>query len=127
LDVFGWSDIIFLFINDQDIDDCISQYMSLSKVVFSNDNVISKIPVGANHRRFDEEPLQAALKSVIKDKLGDENAAMADHDDRDVRFCPVFVVATEGQNADGPTKLFRSHGFYRDQCPIWQLVLPHPI
>jgi len=79
-----------------------------------------KIPVGANHCRFDEEPLQAVLKSVIKDKLGDENAAMANDEDRDGKFCPVFVVATEGQNADGPAKLFRSYGFYRDQCPIWQ-------
>src|SRR5213079_2141007 len=34
--------------------------------------------------------------------------------------CPVFVVATECQNADGPPKLFRSYGFYRDHVPIWQ-------
>jgi len=87
--------------------------------VFAIDNVILNIPVGQHHCRFNEETLETALKTVIKMKLGDENAPMSDRNDGP-GFCPIFVVAIEGQNADGPVKLFRSYGFYRDECPIWQ-------
>lgn len=103
----------------QEIDECIDQYLALSRSVFGIDNVMLSIPVGRDHCRFDEESLEAALKTVIKAKLGVENAPMSDRDDRP-GFCPVFVVATEAQNAGAPTKLFRSYGFYRDECPIWQ-------
>lgn len=60
------------------------------------------------------------MKAVIKEKLGDEYAKLADEDTQHPDFCPVFLVATEGQDATGPAKLFRSYGFYRDKCPIWQ-------
>jgi predicted acylesterase/phospholipase RssA len=102
------------------VDECIQKYIELSKDVFRIDNVIKGIPVGVNQCRFNEEPLEKALKNVINDKLGDANATMADPDYQHPDFCPVFVVATEGQDAGGPEKLFRSYGFYRDQCPIWQ-------
>jgi hypothetical protein len=59
------------------------------------------------------------LKNVITEKLGDANATMADPDDQHPDFCPVFVVATEGQDAGGPEKLFRSYGFY--VCNVGQL------
>ena len=94
--------------------------MKLSKRVFRIDNVINGVPVGPDHCRFNEEPLEKALKEIIREYTGNENAPMADSDDQSADFCPVFVVATEGQDAGGPVKLFRSYGFYRDQCPIWQ-------
>jgi predicted acylesterase/phospholipase RssA len=102
------------------VDECIQKYLELSKDVFRIDNVIKGVPVGVNQCRFNEEPLEKALKNVIIEKLGDANATMADPDDQHSDFCPVFVVATEGQDAGGPEKLFRSYGFHRDQCPIWQ-------
>lgn len=102
------------------MDECITKYLELSKSVFREDNILLKIPSGESHSRFDEKPLETALKSVIKDKLDDENASMAELDDQTSSFCPVFVVATDAQNADGPPRLFRSYGFYRDECPIWQ-------
>ena len=102
------------------MDECIQKYIELSKDVFRIDNVMKGVPVGVNHCRFNEEPLEKALKNVINEKLGDPNATMADPEDQLSDFCPVFVVATEGQDAGGPEKLFRSYGFYRDQCPIWQ-------
>jgi hypothetical protein len=61
------------------------------------------------------------LKAIIKDKLNDEYAKFADDDIHNPDFCPVFVTATEAQDASGPVKLFRSYGFFRDQCPIWQV------
>lgn len=94
--------------------------MELSEKVFRIDNVIQGVPLGPNQCRFDEKPLEKAMKDIIKEYTGDENTSMADPNDKGPDFCPVFVVATEGQNAGGPEKLFRSYGFYKDQCPIWQ-------
>jgi predicted acylesterase/phospholipase RssA len=94
--------------------------MTLSKRVFRIDNVIKGIPVGSDYCRFNEEPLIKALKEIIRECTEDENMSMADPNDQAPDFCPVFVVATEGQDAGGPVKLFRSYGFYKDPCPIWQ-------
>lgn len=94
--------------------------MSLSELVFREDNILLNIPVGESHCRFDEKPLEMALKSIIKETLTDENTIMADPTGCLTGFCPVFVVATEGQNADGPPKLFRSYGYFGDECAIWQ-------
>ena len=104
----------------QPVDECIKKYKKLSKKVFRIDNVIKGVPVGPNECRFNEEPFERAIKSIVKEITGDENAPMADPDDQSTDFCPVFVVATEGEDAGGPVKLFRSYGFYKDQCPIWQ-------
>jgi Patatin-like phospholipase len=60
------------------------------------------------------------LKDIVREYTGNENTPIADPHDRGPDFVPVFVVATEGQDAGGPVKLFRSYGFYKDQCPIWQ-------
>jgi len=95
--------------------------MELSKLVFCLDNVKMGVPVGENRCRFDERPLETALKGIITETTGDENASMADpHDGNPEKSCPVFVVATEGQDASGPPKLFRSYGFDKDQCSVWQ-------
>jgi predicted acylesterase/phospholipase RssA len=95
--------------------------MELSKTVFSLDNVKLGVPVGENHCRFDEKSLETALKDIIREVAGDENALMADpHDGDTEKSCRVFVVATEGQDASGPPKRFRSYGFDKDRCLIWQ-------
>src|SRR5271170_2151476 len=78
------------------------------------------ISVGVDHCRFNEEPLVKALKDVISEVAGDEDTPIADPNEENPDYCPVFVVATEAQNASGRVKLFRSYGFYKDQCPIWQ-------
>jgi hypothetical protein len=79
------------------------------------------VPVGPNHSRFNEKPLEDALKAVIREKLGDENALFSDNDIENPDFCPVFVTATEAQDGTGPVKLFKSYGIYRDQCSIWEV------
>jgi len=95
--------------------------MELSELVFRLNNVKMEIPVRENRCRFDERPLETALKDIIHEIMGDENALMADsHDGNPEKSCPVFVVATEGQDASGPPKLFRSDGFDKDRCSIWQ-------
>ena len=95
--------------------------MELSKLVFCVDNVKMGVPIGKNRCRFDEKPLETALKDIIHKFSGDEHELMADpHDQNPEKSCPVFVVATEGHDASGPPKLFRSYGFDKDQCSIWQ-------
>jgi Patatin-like phospholipase len=79
------------------------------------------VPVGENRCQFDETPLVDVLKDVIQKTVGDKDAPMAElHDNDPAKCCPVFVVATEGQDATGPAKLFRSFGFDKDPSPIWQ-------
>lgn len=107
--------------NCQSVEECIKNYLKLSKSVFNLDNVkMGAVPVGANGCRFDEAKLEEALKKVISKVLGDENAPMADPNEGNPHFCPVFILATEGENATGPVKLFRSYGKEKDHCPIWQ-------
>ena len=84
------------------------------------DNINMGVPVGADHCRFNEEPLVKALKDIIKEYTGDENTSLGDPHDQGSDYCPIFVVATEGEDAGGPVKLFRSYGFDKDHCPIWQ-------
>jgi len=94
--------------------------MKLSKRVFAIDNVMMGVPVGENRCRFDEKPLEDAIKEVVREVTGDEAAPMADSNENSPDFCRVFVIATEGQDGNGPEKLFRSYGFDKDRCPIWQ-------
>jgi len=74
------------------------------------------VPVGEGYSRFDAEPLEKALKKVVFENTQSEDTRLADNRDE---LCPVFVLSTRGKDA-GPIKLFRSYGFYRDECPIWQ-------
>jgi predicted acylesterase/phospholipase RssA len=91
--------------------------MEFSEGVFRLDKNLYKIPVGESYSRFSAEPLEKAIKKVVLDITKNENTPLADEDDSS---CPVFVLATIGENANGPIKLFKSYGYYRDQCPIWQ-------
>jgi hypothetical protein len=97
--------------------------------VFNEDNVIwEKVPLGPDGCRFDEKELENQFKAVIEGKLGKgtANDTLADHSVTEEEFlengdfCPVFVVATEGMDASGAVKLFRSYGYYRDECAIWE-------
>lgn len=96
---------------------CIEKYLEFSESVFQLDKNIIKLPTGQDYCRFSEKPLEAALKKVIFDTMESEDTPLGDTTDQS---CPVLVVATFGQVADGPLKLFKSYGFYKDQCPIWQ-------
>lgn len=74
------------------------------------------VPVGEGYSRFSAEPLEKALKKIVFDETHNEDTPLADERDQ---ICPVFVLSTRGKDA-GPVKLFRSYGFYKDECPIWQ-------
>jgi Patatin-like phospholipase len=61
------------------------------------------------------------LKKVIHDAPAtkNENAPLSNDSNGS---CAVFVVATRGQIANGPVKLFRSYGHDRDETPMWQVA-----
>ena len=98
--------------------------MQLSEKVFNVDQVIAgKIPTGDDRCRFDATVLENVIKNLVKEKLGDANAKMADTGSPDIKPCPTFVVATSAANAEGPAVLFRSYaceGRNANKCAIWQ-------
>jgi hypothetical protein len=110
--------------NNQSIHECITTYIELAETVFNIDNVTAGvIPTGDDCCRFDASILESAFKKLVKEKLGLENATMADPAQAKGPFCPTYVVAMSASNAEGPPTLFRSYrcdGFNADQCTIWQ-------
>jgi len=76
------------------------------------------VPVGEGYSRFRPEPLEKALKKVVSDNTESNDPETPLADPRN-EICPVFVLSTRGKDA-GPIKLFKSYGFYKDECPIWQ-------
>jgi predicted acylesterase/phospholipase RssA len=81
------------------------------------------VPTGDHRCRFDATILEAVVKKLVKEKLGDENAQMVDAAQSERLVCPTYVVATSARNADGPAVLFRSYqcqGFNANKCAIWQ-------
>ena len=78
------------------------------------------IPVGDDRCRFDYKKLESAIQAVIKNRLKDENALMADNSAGKV---PTFVVATKGIRAEAPPTLFRSYqceDHDASECTIWE-------
>jgi Patatin-like phospholipase len=94
--------------------------MNLTKTVFDVDHVLNGvIPIGDDQCRFDYQKLEHAIKAIVKKKLDDDDAIMADTPDN----IPTFVVATKGLHADGPPTLFRSYqcqGHSASKCTIWE-------
>ena len=93
-------------------------YLDFSQTVFAVSRNILKVPVGPGNAYYNEEPLNKALKKVIREttETKNENTLLADDG---TKMCPVFVVTTRGRTADGPIKLFRSYSHDRDETPIW--------
>ena len=93
--------------------------------MFEVDQVLNgEIPDGDDQCRFDYQKLESVMQSLIKRRLQDPNATMAETiqcpDNGNV---PTFVVATKGLHADGPPTLFRSYqcrGHNADKCAIWE-------
>jgi predicted acylesterase/phospholipase RssA len=94
------------------------------------------VPTGDDQCRFDYLDLEKAIKSVVKEKFGDENVTMAGAQKRSVKLrcgdvsslptlegCRTFVVATRGLVANGPPVLLRSYdckGHMAENCAIWE-------
>ena len=91
--------------------------------MFDVDQVLEGvIPIGDDQCRFDYKKLERAIKDIVRKKLHDENAKMADVRERPENV-PTFVVATKDLHANGPPTLFRSYqceGHSPSKCAIWE-------
>ena len=96
----------------------------MSEKVFNRDHVIfGVLPTGENGFRFDASILEGVVKDLVKEKLKDPNAVMAETSAEDYQPCPTFVVSTSGADGTGPVVLFRSYDSTRedaDYCAIWE-------
>lgn len=109
----------------QSVEECITEYMNLSKEVFDRDHAIFKVlPTGEKGCRFNPSNLERIIKKLIKKILQNENATMADISSGDNgKPCCTFVVATSAAVAQGPPILFRSYSTEENnasKCAIWQ-------
>jgi len=97
--------------------------MKLSEEVFNCDHaVFGVLPTGEKGVRFDASILEGIVKSLVKEKLGDEDAVIAETI-TDHKPCATFVVTTSAAMAQGPPILFRSYNNEQndaDNCPIWK-------
>ena len=78
--------------------------MDLAKDVFREDQVrAGVIPTGDDVCRFNASVLEDVVKSLVEEKLQDENAKMSDVALSNGRKpCPTFVVATSATRAETP-------------------------
>jgi predicted acylesterase/phospholipase RssA len=97
--------------------------MDLSKEVFNKDHAIFGIlPTGEKGARFSAAILAREVKKLVKEKLEDEDAIMAEPN-TGPRTCRSFVVATSSAVAQGEPVLFRSYDTEESsasECPIWK-------
>ena len=106
------------------MEECITEYMKLSKEAFDRDHAIFKVlPTGEKGCRFKASNLERIIKELIKEKLKNEKATMAEIAADNEKPCRTFVVATSAAVAQGTPILFRSYSTKENnanKCAIWQ-------
>jgi Patatin-like phospholipase len=111
-------------LTNQTVDECIDAYLDLSKEVFKVDKVLAGcIPAGDDRCRFDYNILEAVIKKIIREKLGDENRHMNAIPNTSSKNCPTFVIAKTAANINGPPTIFRTYRgekIWPSECALWQ-------
>jgi predicted acylesterase/phospholipase RssA len=106
------------------VDECIDAYLKLSKDVFNVDQVLAgKIPVDDDQCRFDHNVLEGAIKSIIKERLNDEDCRMNAIPKTSNKICPTFVVSKKAFNLGAPPTIFRTYSGEEvrpNKCTLWQ-------
>jgi predicted acylesterase/phospholipase RssA len=98
----------------------------LSKEIFRVDHVLAeRIPVGDDRCRFDYNTLEAKLKELIEQRLGDRDHVMSvkPKPPKIPLQCRTFVVAQMAGNMTAPPTIFRSYnaeGATKSKCAIWE-------
>ena len=99
------------------------EYLKLCEKVFEVDQVVQGvIPEGDDQCRFDYKKLEEALKIIIRKRLQNEHASLAE-EDMTAEAVRTFLVATNSLHADGPPAIFRSYscrGRSASECAIWE-------
>jgi predicted acylesterase/phospholipase RssA len=98
--------------------------LDLSEKVFKVDQVlVGHIPVGDDRCRFDYNILEAVIKKIIREKLGDEDCRMNAIPNTPNKNCPAFVIAKTAANINGPPTIFRTYRgdeIRPSECALWQ-------
>ncbi len=83
------------------------------------------IPVDDDRCRFDFNTLEAKVKELIEQRLGDRDHVMSvkPKPPKTPSQCRTFVVAQMAENVTAPPTIFRSYnaeGVTRSKCAIWE-------
>lgn len=98
----------------------------MSQEIFAIDRVLAgRIPLGDDRCRFDFNVLEANVKELIKQRLGNEDHVMSTKSElpKAPRQCRTFVVAQMAGNVTAPPTIFRSYnaeGVSKAKCAIWE-------
>jgi len=85
--------------------------------------ICGKVPTGDDQCRFDYHVLEAAIKTIINERLGDEDHPLSAIQPSPYRQCATFVVACSALNASATPTVFRSYNGENvrvSKCLIWQ-------
>jgi len=108
------------------VDECIDAYMTLSQKIFQVDQVLAgTIPVGDDCCRFDYNILEAEIKRLVEERLGDKDHGMSakPKPPKLPKQCHTFVVAQMAESVTAPPTIFRSYhgeGVSKSKCAIWE-------
>jgi predicted acylesterase/phospholipase RssA len=100
--------------------------MTLSQKIFQVDDVLAgKIPVGDDCCRFDYNILEAEIKSLVEERLGDKAHGISakPKPPKIPNQCHTFVVAQMAESVTAPPTIFRSYhgeGVSKSKCAIWE-------
>lgn len=89
----------------------------MDKVIFGS------VPTGDDQCRFDYRVLEAAIKKIIKERLGNEDHPLSSIQSSPHRQSATFVVAQSALNTASTPTVFRSYGgenVRASKCAIWQ-------
>ena len=100
--------------------------MTLSKEIFNADHVLAgKVPVGDDRCRFDFNTLEASVRNLVEQRLGDKDHVMSvkPKPPKAPIQCRTFVVTQMAGNVTARPTILRSYnveGVSKSKCAIWE-------
>ena len=73
------------------VDECITQYEELSRVIFGRKHIRGRITHGLAPARYSGKPLQNCIQGLLRDRQLDENLSMSDEADRVAWYVPAML------------------------------------
>jgi predicted acylesterase/phospholipase RssA len=105
------------------VQECMTAYYKLAESIFSGNSVQKAFATATTGACYSGDALEKAIKAVVKDKIGDENAVMLDGG---VNGCKVFVAACRADDLNNEiathlrTYVNREIPDSHADCQIWE-------
>ncbi|KAI9715702.1 MAG: hypothetical protein M1812_005854 [Candelaria pacifica] len=95
------------------VTECIAAYVIMSERVFSQPQNLTQ------REKFDPQALEDAIKTIVRQKVGDQDALL-----QDPTACKTFVCAYESKALGGSPVLLRTYqtGSAPVSCSIWEVA-----